>query len=221
MTAEWHYGEEEPSNGPVSLEELKQLVASGQVQPTHMVWKAGMPEWRAAGDVEELFPKQATVSEVHPKALPTPERTSGPQRSAGGFLRVMAEVGVARRAIPVSSCTRREETGASFETTSRQVVDERLHAYAIALAAGNGGLQPVVGTSDDLVPCQHLDRLRMGHCGGLEGLGSPKNQLAGPAAVAFFARHGVLQPVVRIVDDPAVRKPSQRGSQERIDVLRR
>lgn len=80
MTAEWHYGEEEPSNGPVSLEELKQLVASGQVQPTHMVWKAGMPEWRAAGDVEELFPKQATVSEATP--LEQPPLTDKPVRVA-------------------------------------------------------------------------------------------------------------------------------------------
>ena len=80
MTAEWHYGEEEPSNGPVSLEELNQLVASGQVQPTHMVWKAGMPEWRAAGDVEGLFPKQATVSEATP--LEQPPLTDKPMRVA-------------------------------------------------------------------------------------------------------------------------------------------
>lgn len=80
MTAEWHYGEEEPSNGPVSLEELKQLVASGQVQPTYMVWKAGMPEWRAAGEVEELFPKQATVSEAAP--VEQPPLTDQPVRVA-------------------------------------------------------------------------------------------------------------------------------------------
>ncbi len=64
MAAEWHYGREEPSNGPVSLEELKHLVASGQVQPTDMVWKSGMSEWLPAGEVEQLYPKQGTADEA-------------------------------------------------------------------------------------------------------------------------------------------------------------
>ena len=61
--AEWHYGQGEEQHGPVPLEELKQLVASGQVQPTDMVWNADMPDWLPAGEVEELFPKQKTASE--------------------------------------------------------------------------------------------------------------------------------------------------------------
>ena len=83
MTAEWHYGEEEPSNGPVSLEELKQLVASGQVQPTYMVWKAGMPEWLPAGEVEDLFPKQATTSEPAAGQQPPVPPTQLPYASHG------------------------------------------------------------------------------------------------------------------------------------------
>ena len=64
MAAEWHYGQGEEQHGPVPLEELKQLVASGQVQPIDMVWNEDMPEWLPAKDVEELFPKQETASEA-------------------------------------------------------------------------------------------------------------------------------------------------------------
>ena len=84
MGAEWHYGEVEPSNGPVSLEELKALVASGQVQPTWMVWEQGMPEWLTAGEVEDLFPKQPTASEPAagqpPPVLPEPATPASPRK---------------------------------------------------------------------------------------------------------------------------------------------
>ncbi len=63
MAAEWHYGQGEEQHGPVPLEELQQLVASGQVQPTDMVWNEDMPDWLPAGEVEELFPKPETASE--------------------------------------------------------------------------------------------------------------------------------------------------------------
>ena len=56
MIAEWHYGEGEPNNGPVSLEELKRLVGLGEIQPVDMVWKEGMPQWLPAASIEELFP---------------------------------------------------------------------------------------------------------------------------------------------------------------------
>ena len=63
MAAEWHYGQGEEQHGPVPLEELKQLVASGQVQPTDMVWNADMPDWLPARDVEGAVSKQASASE--------------------------------------------------------------------------------------------------------------------------------------------------------------
>jgi hypothetical protein len=64
MASEWHYGQGEEQHGPVALEELKQLVASGHVQPIDMVWNEDMPEWLPASEVEELFPKQETTGEA-------------------------------------------------------------------------------------------------------------------------------------------------------------
>ena len=64
MAAEWHFGQGEEQHGPVPLEELKQLVASGQVQPTDMVWNADMPDWLPAKDVAELFRSRTPASKA-------------------------------------------------------------------------------------------------------------------------------------------------------------
>ena len=76
MATEWHYGQGEEQHGPVPLEELKQLVASGQVQPTDMVWNPDMPDWLPAGEVEELFPKQRQELVTEPVPEPSPSVSS-------------------------------------------------------------------------------------------------------------------------------------------------
>lgn len=56
MSAEWHYSKSGNSFGPVSGQQLKQFAASGELQPTDLVWKEGMPEWRPVGEVRGLMP---------------------------------------------------------------------------------------------------------------------------------------------------------------------
>lgn len=59
--------------------QLRQLEASGQLQPTDMVWKNGMPSWVAAPTVQNLFPSAPAASS--PPALPVmppPPQTSRP-----------------------------------------------------------------------------------------------------------------------------------------------
>jgi len=86
MASEWHYGQGEEQRGPVPLEELKQLVASGKVQPTDMVWNADMPDWLPAKDVEELFPKQGSANQPAAEAsssvspVPPSDAGSAPRR---------------------------------------------------------------------------------------------------------------------------------------------
>jgi hypothetical protein len=53
---EWHYtlnGQQVPV--PVTSAQLKQLAASGQLQPTDLVWQEGMTGWVPAGSVKGLF----------------------------------------------------------------------------------------------------------------------------------------------------------------------
>ena len=52
--AKWHYTVGEEQYGPVTLLELRRLLAGGEVTETDLVWKEGMPDWTAAGDVTEI-----------------------------------------------------------------------------------------------------------------------------------------------------------------------
>jgi hypothetical protein len=57
MATEWFYtqnGQQAPA--PVSAAELKRLATAGDLQPTDMVWREGMPNWVTAGTIKELFP---------------------------------------------------------------------------------------------------------------------------------------------------------------------
>jgi len=54
--AEWFYTQNGQQAGPVGDEVLRNMAASGQLQPADMVWKDGMASWMTAGSVKELFP---------------------------------------------------------------------------------------------------------------------------------------------------------------------
>lgn len=72
MAAQWHYSKGGERHGPVSSEQLKQLAASGQIQPTDLVWRDGMAEWQKASAVKGLFPSQ-TSSPAEPPPIPKNE----------------------------------------------------------------------------------------------------------------------------------------------------
>src|SRR5438128_9554773 len=62
MNDQWHYVRGGKQVGPVSTPELKQLASSGQLLPTDMVWKDGMPSWAPAETIKGLL-GAAIVSE--------------------------------------------------------------------------------------------------------------------------------------------------------------
>ncbi len=53
--AEWYYTSSNQQKGPISWDELRQLAASGILQPTDLVWKEGMLDWLKASKKEGLF----------------------------------------------------------------------------------------------------------------------------------------------------------------------
>lgn len=55
--ADWFYTKNGQKVGPLAEEQLEQLVVSGQVPATDMVWKAGMPTWVIAGSVWNAPPQ--------------------------------------------------------------------------------------------------------------------------------------------------------------------
>jgi GYF domain 2/Domain of unknown function (DUF4190) len=53
--AEWYYTLNNQQQGPVTLEALQAMAANGQIQRTDLVWRQGMANWTAAGEVPGVF----------------------------------------------------------------------------------------------------------------------------------------------------------------------
>lgn len=62
---QWFYAIGGQQNGPVPAATLRQLLASGQVSPASLVWRAGMEQWAPATSVPEL----ATHAAAQPESL--------------------------------------------------------------------------------------------------------------------------------------------------------
>lgn len=52
---EWYYHPNGEKTGPVSLAELREMVATGKLKPHESVWKAGMAQWAPAQTIPDLF----------------------------------------------------------------------------------------------------------------------------------------------------------------------
>jgi hypothetical protein len=68
---QWYYVHAGQRQGPVSTDQIKQLLASGQLQPSDLIWKEGMSQWTAASTMKELLPAPAMPSPQVPPSVPT------------------------------------------------------------------------------------------------------------------------------------------------------
>jgi hypothetical protein len=86
---QWYYSKNAAQLGPVSLDELRAKLASGEVLSTDMVWREGMPDWRPASAMFEL-----EVPVADQQAAPTHVEVENPpyqasfaaQNAAAGML---------------------------------------------------------------------------------------------------------------------------------------
>lgn len=80
MASEWYYTiNGQQASTPVSTSQLKQLAATGQLQPTDLVWQEGMANWVAASSIKGLFAASRSSAEqpaavVEPPAVVARER---------------------------------------------------------------------------------------------------------------------------------------------------
>jgi len=88
----WYYSKDGGQQGPVALEQLQQMIQSGEIPSSSLVWKQGMGDWVAAATLEEFGTTTAEVQtssavapvageEVSPYAAP-----SAPVQNQGGFM---------------------------------------------------------------------------------------------------------------------------------------
>ena len=82
MSDEYYYSQAGQRCGPVPGEQLKLLAASGQVQPTDLIWKEGMSGWVPAAKVKGLFP--APPEPARPSDPPTAPLPPNSQPQAAG-----------------------------------------------------------------------------------------------------------------------------------------
>lgn len=65
---QWYFSKNGTQLGPVSLDELRAKLASGEVTGADMVWREGFPDWRRASEIQELM----VAPVVSPVVLQTP-----------------------------------------------------------------------------------------------------------------------------------------------------
>ncbi len=92
----WHYAVGGAQRGPIDDGEFERLVASGEITPETLVWRAGMAGWQPLRDVRgALVPAEAPVPpEAHVQAQSAPGPTPAPQPTIdpdAAFARIVAE----------------------------------------------------------------------------------------------------------------------------------
>ncbi len=70
MAEQWYYAKGGQQHGPVNGERLKQLVATGQLQSSDLVWREGMAAWAQASTVPGISPPAPPLG---PPPLPPSE----------------------------------------------------------------------------------------------------------------------------------------------------
>jgi hypothetical protein len=93
MSTEWFYTKDGEQLGPVSSKQLSQLAASGELQPTDLVWKEGAPDWKPASIVKGLFAETTTPPPPVPadSAAATPASPALGEAARGLFSAVTAK----------------------------------------------------------------------------------------------------------------------------------
>jgi hypothetical protein len=80
--AEWYYTKNGQQSGPIDAAELRQLILSGQLAASELVWKDGMPGWVPASTISELGGNAAAGT---PVAAPYPQQQAAQPLQYGGY----------------------------------------------------------------------------------------------------------------------------------------
>ena len=90
MADQWYYSRGGQQAGPVTTDQLRQMVASGQLTPQDLVWADGMANWQPLGTVPQLgaagapMPQPGFAPPGAPYAGPIPGQVVGYQPQPAG-----------------------------------------------------------------------------------------------------------------------------------------
>jgi hypothetical protein len=139
MAAQYMYARNGQQFGPVTAKDLRDLVARGQLAPTDLVWKEGLPEWVPAAKLKGLFEGSAPSQPALPPAAapaaaqPAAAAPTGPTAKAGpavlaGLRQGLDEVKAA--AMATAAQTRRVVDAGKDKLTERRLRQEAQAAQA-------------------------------------------------------------------------------------------
>jgi RsiW-degrading membrane proteinase PrsW (M82 family) len=86
---DWFYLAGDAQKGPVAIVRLQELGRTGAVDRATLVWKEGLPEWKAAGELPEL----AALLPASPPPLPGRSGPPPPPKAAGPRRGILAGIG--------------------------------------------------------------------------------------------------------------------------------
>ena len=81
MAQEWYYTKDGERQGPITSQHLKQLAASGKLQPSDLVWNSEMDDWKPAKSVRGLFQATSQPKVTKPPPVPSQSKPSAPAPS--------------------------------------------------------------------------------------------------------------------------------------------
>jgi hypothetical protein len=87
MAVSFFYTQDNTQFGPVSADGLKRLAASGELQPTALIWREGMAEWQPANRVKGLFSQVPPAYANSPSAQYSSESNGGAEADSFAALR--------------------------------------------------------------------------------------------------------------------------------------
>ncbi len=73
----WFYVRQGQRQGPVGTAQLRDLVKSGQVKQTDLVWTEGMPNWEPARAVSQRLEPEPQMLGIQPSPSPSPRTPAG------------------------------------------------------------------------------------------------------------------------------------------------
>ena len=85
VMADWFYGKDSTQHGPVSEQEIRNLISSGQIDINTIIWREGMTDWLPMKDVAEfqaLSNSGTPTQGSQPYTTPTVSNTAAPVHHA-------------------------------------------------------------------------------------------------------------------------------------------
>lgn len=166
MATKWFYRRAGAEHGPVSSGKIRRMVARGELEPTDLLWKVGMAEWRPAGESGTLFGRdeaRAAKRRRAPGSGPRPRPPASPAPAAeaellpwGGGRPLLTSIGIGTGAGVLISAVLAPVI-LVFSGTAREDRPEQARAVPVAAVAPPAGpakakpapLQPAVAKPAD------------------------------------------------------------------------